>query len=567
MKIPEKQNKVLIIEESKEIFNSVLSDSEYIKNSSPILISASAKTALNKITEYEPDLVLLDLGLKGKLSGMNLYNVISELYDKPLIFITDQSDANTLRLLENSHVKPPYFYIFKPFVDADVINVFSNTLISNERFILHKEPKSFDGTANVLNKEIFNTDVYKRLSSKQKFTLFYIDMDRFELINHSLGYENGTFVLKEIAHMLRNCMSEGDKLYRVSGDHFAIIVDGNLEKDEVEDQVKRIYSTLLNSVVVDKFNIRLSPSIAVMTLPKEDIESIEDVFSAITNVINEIKKKGGDDYKFLHKKNVYKRYLDKLRIELDMINALDKDEFEVFYQPKLNVSTKEIVGLEALLRWENSRLGSVDPEKFIRIAHETGYIDTISQWVIKQVCTEISTFSPSIGENGRVSVNLPSKLFNEDLISNLETIFNQTNFNPKNLELEITDPIEKGKMSYMIRILNILSNMGISISIDDFASKSYSIVELSALPISSIKIEANVVNKMDIDDCSRNIVKGIIDLSHNFSMTVIAEGVERDIHVEMLEDMGCDVMQGFFISYPLPNEIIKILEPIKYNLI
>jgi EAL domain-containing protein (putative c-di-GMP-specific phosphodiesterase class I) len=252
---------------------------------------------------------------------------------------------------------------------------------------------------------------------------------------------------------------------------------------------------------------------------------------------------------------------DRLIVETKLNRALDNGEFEVYYQPKINLRTLELVGMEALIRWNNAELGRVFPDMFIPIAEETGLIVPIGQWVLKKSCEDLMRWR-SMGYKLKVAVNLSLKQFiQKDLFMSVRNVLQETGMEPKHLELEITESTIMVDTDNTMDILDKLSSLGISFAIDDFGTGFSSIGYLTRIPIDTIKIDKSFTQGIDTSEDSLSIVRSVIQLSSNLGIEVVAEGVENENHLRLLRELECDLAQGYYFSRPVPaEEFEKLLE-------
>jgi len=388
--------------------------------------------------------------------------------------------------------------------------------------------------------------------SNKSVALLMIGLDRFVLVNDGLGYSIGDQVLKAIAKRLNQTIRRSDTAARIEGDRFALV----MQITSVEDSVivaEKILNSLSKSIELEENTLSVTASIGISIFPTDASQQGELIKNA-ESAMRYTKKLGGNHYQFFSDDMNIKA---KQRIEMEnkLRRALKNEEFVVYYQPKVNLEDNAIVGAEALVRWLDPDVGLVSPGEFIPIAEETGLINGIGAFVLKDACRQNSEWLAKGLPGVRVSVNVTASQFREpELVNKVKSALEDSNLSSKYLELEITESMLVGNMEQVIEKLTALRNMGIHISIDDFGTGYSSLSYLSRFPVTTLKIDRAFVQDMETNVGTAEITRAIIGLSHGLNLEVVAEGAENIEHIQFLRDQGCDLVQGFFYSRPLPAD-------------
>lgn len=394
-------------------------------------------------------------------------------------------------------------------------------------------------------------------STSKQFSIMFIDLDRFKLINDTLGHNIGDLFLKEVAKRLRKSLGEEYIVSRQGGDEFTIlIVDSN--EDKVRQTGKQIIETLKEPFLIENTELFITPSIGISNYPADGTNTTE-LMKKADMAMYQAKKTGGNSCK-LFNEPLEEQSTDRLLMETYLRKALDFKELELFYQPKIDLKTEKVVGVEALLRWNHPLLGMVSPIKFIPIAEETGLILPIGEWVIRTACEKIKEWEKISLEKTTIAVNLSIRQFYQpNLITMLKEIIEETKIDPTKLELEITESMTMDVKSASV-ILQEIKKLGIKISIDDFGTGYSSFNYIKHFPLDYLKIDKSFINDITNNIQNENIVKIIMLMAKNIGIKVIAEGVEREEQLEKIKEIECDEVQGYLLSKPISEkEIIEFI--------
>jgi diguanylate cyclase (GGDEF)-like protein/PAS domain S-box-containing protein len=386
-----------------------------------------------------------------------------------------------------------------------------------------------------------------------KVAVIYFDIDRFKLINDSIGHAIGDQVLKLLAGKFLSSLNETDKITRQGGDEF-LLISGNIEsRTQAADIAQLIIKLVDQELVVEGHKLSISASVGIALYPDHG-ETLEDLLQNAENALYQAKKDGGNSYRFFTE-DMGREAVRKMEMQTSLRTALANGEMDVYYQPKIELKSGNIVGAEALLRWSNPKWGRVSPAEFIPCAEETGLIHPIGKWVLNTVCAQIREWNQ--GELGEVhvSINLSGHQFLDKNLKRIVAEAIRTNGIPARLiELEITESILMGNVNNAVLVLKAFKEIGVTISLDDFGTGYSSLSYLKNLPIDTLKIDKSFVDEVHLNANDAAIALTIIALSRNLGLQVVAEGVENAEQYAFLQRNGCDLIQGFYIGKPLPAD-------------
>ena len=391
---------------------------------------------------------------------------------------------------------------------------------------------------------------------KQKFAVLFLDIDRFKLINDSLGHTIGDLLLKAVGDRLKTLLRQDDLLVRLGGDEFAIIAKVIDSTDAVVQIAESIIQALTLPFSCGGHQLHITTSVGGSIYPDHNTE-VEGLIHNADMAMYRAKEEGRNCFKF-YIPNMQEQSFQRLLMENNLRRALENEELETYYQPQIDVNTGKIVGLEVLLRWHHAALGSISPSEFIPLAEETGLIIPIGNWVLRHSCLQAIAWLDVGLPPIQISVNLSIKqLQHKDFLVSLKQILNETDFDPHYLELEITEGIMMDSIEEKIILLEQFHEMGIKLSIDDFGTGYSSLSYLKNLPIDTLKIDRTFIEYINHNQQDQAIVTSLINLSHSLNLIVIAEGAETSEQVDLLRSLGCDQVQGYFFYKALPAEQIE----------
>ncbi len=387
----------------------------------------------------------------------------------------------------------------------------------------------------------------------KEYAVLLIDLDRFTLINESLGHDIGDRLIMALADRLRDFVRPDDVLTRLGGDEFALLCKGISSREQATDLALRILDVLRQPVLLTDYELVNTASIGI-ALSEVGYSKSEDLLRDADTALHRAKQSGKARY-VIFDHEMHLKAKDLLNLITDMRQALLREEFLLHYQPIVSLSTGRIHGFEALVRWAHPARGMVSPAEFIPEAEESGLIIPLGQWVLREACDTMRRLVQEQGVEQCVllSVNLSGKQFaHEDILQQVRSALAATRFPPECLKLEITESVIMDDAAAAARMLRELKSLHVHISIDDFGTGYSSLAYLHRFPVDMLKIDRSFVNTIGGNDDNLAIVRTIIDLAHNLGLEVIAEGVETREQMDILRDLGCEYAQGYYYSRPLP---------------
>lgn len=387
---------------------------------------------------------------------------------------------------------------------------------------------------------------------KEKLALIYFALDKFKNINGTLGHKRGDMILVVLANRLKECVRESDTVARLGGDEFLIILKNIGSIFNVENIARKIMHTISEQLIVDGHEVFLKASLGLSVYP-DDGKTSEELLRYAETAMHRAKTEGGNNRQYFEV-NMHKKLAKRMAMEPHLYRALDQDEMEVHFQPVVDTFSTTIVSSEALLRWKNPELGMVSPEKFIPLAEDTGLIVPIGAWVLSRACKQAKLWQEQGLGPIHVAVNISTRQFREEgFIKTVSRILQESGLPSDCLEFEITEGLLLKDVPETSVTLNKLSEMGVRLSLDDFGTGYSSLSYLKRFPFDFLKIDQSFIRDMMHVPKDASLVKAIIAMAHNLGLQVIAEGVETNDQLEFLRAEGCDLIQGYYFSKPLPE--------------
>lgn len=410
----------------------------------------------------------------------------------------------------------------------------------------------FDSLTGLPNKNYLEKQ-FNRLSKQyNEFTMLFMDTNNFKTVNECFGHHYGDLLLKEVAIRLESLLDKNMTLIRISGDEFAILVCGSKRHEDILELIYHIEHGFEDAFEINHINFVISFSIGIAFYP-DNSKNFEELLTSADTAMYKAKEKGRKSYMFFDN-NFKESIVEKVWVENNLREAIKKEEFILFYQPQYDIETNKIKGFEALIRWRDKEGNIIPPFKFIGVAEETGLIIPIGEWVIKEACQFIKKLNKLGYADLYIAVNVSViQLAQESFVQMIQSTIEENRINPKNLHIEITETILMESIESNIQKMDKIKNMGVLISLDDFGKGYSSLTYLKQLPISILKIEKAFVD--DINENKRkNITGAIINLGHELGLKVVAEGVESKEQMNYLQTYNCDMIQGYIISKPVPQD-------------
>ncbi len=419
----------------------------------------------------------------------------------------------------------------------------------------------FDPLTHLPNRSLFidrlKEAVELTIRLNKRIAVMFLDLDRFKIVNDTLGHQAGDHLLIEVAHRLEACIRSTDTVARLAGDEFTIILSNLDNPQEAALVAKKILAAFNPPINLDGREVFISASIGISIFP-EDGKNVGQLLKNADAAMYHAKESGRNNYQFFSHL-INQKVLDELEMQTNLRNALKCNEFLLHYQPQISLESGKIIGLEVLVRWKHPKLGFIPPGKFIPYAEKTDLIISIGEWVLRTAC-ERSVFWQQQGLAPlRISVNLSGmQLKQTDQVATVAAILADTGLDPNLLELELTESVVMENAEVTINTLRELKAMGIRLSIDDFGTGYSSLSYLKRFPIDTLKIDRSFVKDITTDFDDEAIASTIIAMAHNLRLKVIAEGVETKEQLTILQKKNCDEVQGYYFSKPLPEKELLI---------
>ncbi|MEJ2166251.1 MAG: bifunctional diguanylate cyclase/phosphodiesterase [Desulfobacterales bacterium] len=447
-------------------------------------------------------------------------------------------------------------------------NVASITDISKlkeaERQISHQA--FHDNLTNLPNRSLFMEHLNMAIKRGKRrddynFAVLYLDIDRFKLVNDSLGHHVGDNLLVAFAERIQESLRESDTLARLGGDEFAILLEDMEQNNYANLVAERLQQELKRPFMVNGKEV-FAPSSFGVVKDTKNYDLPEDIIRDADSAMYHAKEKGRSQYKVFDRK-LHEKALHLLQRETDLRKAIHKKEFETHYQPIVSLKTRSVVGFEALIRWNHPQLGLIYPGSFVSIAEETGLIIPITRLMVEEACRDLKIWQERIKDIQKLTmnVNISSRHFLQPgLLNDLKEVLNKIDLPPDHLKLEITETALMEDVEETVRLVNRMRDYGLQIVIDDFGTGYSSLSYLQRLPIDTLKVDRSFVSRIqNTPDGNRNIVEAIISLAHRLDMVVVAEGVETLEQYTILLDMDCQFGQGYLFSKPLAKPLVDEL--------
>jgi diguanylate cyclase (GGDEF)-like protein/PAS domain S-box-containing protein len=436
------------------------------------------------------------------------------------------------------------------------VGMFSDLTVRKEAEERLQFLSNYDKLTGLANRHRFRESLHQSLTmarlNRKKVALLYLDLDRFRPINESLGHEVGDQLLKVASERIRECEVREDKLSRIGSDDFGIVVEDYEDPGELETLCRQLIGMIKKPFHIDQHELLLGVSIGISIFP-DTAKEAQSMINQADLAMTQAKRAGGNNFQF-YSSEMRAASVEQLALETSLRKAIFKDEFVVYYQPKVDLQNNQITSVEALVRWQHPTMGLLPPKDFIPLAEETGLIGAIGEWVMERSCRQARQWQQAGLGDIAVSVNLSPQQFRKgDVLEVVDRVITNTELDTGMLELELTESLIMEDLEKNIDLLTQMRERGIELSLDDFGTGYSSLNYLKRFPMDILKIDRTFVRDLDQNPDDAAITRAIIEMAHSLNMRVVAEGVETGTHLEILRNMGCDIIQGFHVSRPIPE--------------
>ena len=382
-----------------------------------------------------------------------------------------------------------------------------------------------------------------------KLAVICLDVDRFKIINDTLGHDSGDRVLLALAGLLKACLNKGDTVARLGGDEFAVLVEHFASPSDVMTKINKILERLAQPLHIDGHDLYITVSMGIALAPDDGADA-NTLLKNADAALNRAKEQGRHTYQF-YSADLSQKAAKRLSLETNLYRAIERQEFHLCYQPQVDLETGRAMGLEALLRWQHPELGLINPLEFIPLLEDTGLIIPVGEWVLRVACAEAIHWQGLTDAPLRLSVNLSGRQFNDpSLHKTVESILAETRLAPSQLELEITESVLMQNDQASTSNLDAFQAMGVRIAIDDFGTGYSSLSYLKRFPVDTLKIDRSFIHDVMHNPDDKTIIKAIIAMARSLKVNIIAEGVETIDQLQFLRNNGCNTAQGFLLSKP-----------------
>ena len=575
----------LLIVDDEAINRQVLVNHLSLQKNYSLNQAESGVEALALIEEdYKPDLIILDI-MMPYLSGYETTEKIRKTHtadELPIILLTAKNQVADLVIGLESGAND---FLTKP-VSKDELLARLKThlnLLRLKQASLEVEKKlrydaTHDQLTGLFNRAAFTTRLTNALEKVSKapdgnevsqfpliksqfptpFAVLFVDLDRFKMVNDSMGHLVGDQLLTKVAQRLNCVLSESHFVARFGGDEFALMLENISDKASLQSCVNNILQQLGQSYALnnDTFNTTASIGIALSN-PK--YENANELLRDADTAMYEAKKQGGNKF-VIFQSGMHDNVVNMLRMERDLRKALERDEFRLHYQPIISLKTRKTVGLEALVRWEHPEQGMISPELFIPLTEETGLIKELGLWVFNTACVQLRRWQTEFAHHANLGMNInvsPVQMKQSHLVRDIHDIIEKTGIEPPTCRVEITEGAMMQNPKTALTVLNDLKSLNVLLYIDDFGTGYSSLSYLQKFPIDALKIDKTFIDKIDASARSGQIVRAIIALGKAFDLRIVAEGVENALQVSMLKLAHCNHLQGYFFSRPKDAQSIE----------
>ncbi|AUC61071.1 diguanylate cyclase/phosphodiesterase with PAS/PAC sensor(s) [Cyanobacterium sp. HL-69] len=547
-------------------------------------LADNRKDALHGIYKSKPDLVLMDIKIKND-DGIILAEEIAKKTSNsiPIIYLTAYTDQNTIKRAVKTS---PYGFIAKPYkieVLESNISIALNKhqqIVDKELQLLKQQEKlnavsKYDSLTQLPNQlslvenfnailEVFYQQINASADNNEEtipslIPIFYLDFSRFNLIRDELGIDVSNSLFKAVVKRLKANLGDDIIIAKLEHYEFCLITEPIRHRQSAIDLAEDLLKNITPPLIYKKQKIYIDFNIGISFYPIQG-DTINELLNNAKAVVTENKTVGLNQYE-VYSPAFHTNNKNEVAIETKLHDALANEEFEVFYQPKVNLKTNKIIGIEALLRWNDPGHNNISPAVFIPIAEQIGLIDSIGEWVLNKACEDFKLLEKRCGQQMQVSVNFSPRQFNDNLLEQkIFKILADHYFNPQFLEIELTESLLIKNPSLAVKKLNKLKSAGLKIAIDDFGKGYSSLGYLQHFNFDTLKIDRDFIKNIDGNYKNASIVRCLIQMAHQLNLKVVAEGVETPGELNFLANNDCDIFQGYLFSRPIAfDQLIDLI--------
>lgn len=565
--------KILVIEDEELVRDNLveLLDDENFE----VIAAENGSVGVELARQKLPDLIVCDV----MMPGLDGRGVLKQLRSDPqtaripFIFLTAKATNADLRAGMELGADD---YLTKPYKGDELLRAIAARLEKQAAVVAHYTTAlqqaaqqlhhlvHYDLLTNLPNRlllrsqfeQVLNAPASPGNANRQLVPVLCLGLDRFHRLLDVLGMTCGDTLLLAVAQRLRDCLSERDPLSRLEDDRFAIVLAGADRRQQIIQVVQTLLDTIARPFAVEGRDLYLTASIGIACYPHNG-KTIDLLLQAALQGMSQAKQQGGNQYQF-YTATLHVGSLDRLTLETSLRSALERDEFEVYYQPQVKLADGQIVGAEALLRWQHPERGLIPPDKFLSVAEETGLIVPIGEWVLQTACRQFQVWQQLGYAQLRLAVNLSGRQFIQPSLRQLLIdISMEVGFDLRYLELELTESIVVQNPEFSLRTLSALKALGVRIALDDFGTGYSSLNYLKTFPFDSLKIDPCFIKDLTSDETNVVLTTAIIKMARQLNLKTIAEGVDAEAELDFLYQQACDEMQGYFFSPPVPAAVFK----------